>query len=193
MPEKKQSEEKKKTSLLLVIILVVVLFFVAAYFVIWPVYGRINDNKNKLSSQRNLLEIQTEYLENLHKLISNYESIKENDKEKLSQMLPAEIDEPALFTLFESLAEKNKMAMLAIDISEKEPKSEIKNLGLKEVNIAVNLASNPSAGDIYGDFKKFLADLEANIRLMDVVSINFTPESMSYILTIKTYRLEGKI
>ncbi len=191
--EKKQVEAKRKTSLLLVIFLVVVIFVVAVYFLLWPIYGRLSESRRELSSQKNLIQTQTEYLENLQKLISNYESVKTADKEKFNQMLPQKVDEAALFTLFEFLAEKNKMTMLAIDISEKEPAAEIKNLGLKEVSIAVNLVSNPDASDIYGDFKKFLADLEANIRLMDVISLNFTPESTSYILNIRTYRLADGI
>lgn len=184
MPETKQTEPKKRTSLSLIIVLVIVLFIVATYFLIWPMYGRVSDNKNKLISQKNLLKIQTEYLSSLEKLISNYESIKLTDKEKLAQALPKEIDEPALFALFESLAGKNQMAVLAIDISEKEAGVELKNLGLREVQIAINLA-----GGDYEDFKSLLKDLEVNLRLMDILSISFTPESASYVLTIRTYRL----
>jgi Tfp pilus assembly protein PilO len=191
MPETKRAEPKKKTSLSLIIVLAAVLFIAAAYFLIWPRYSRLGESKDKLLFQKNLLQTQTEYLGNLQKLISNYESIKTADKEKLARMLPKEVDEPALFTLFESLATKNNITMLAIDISEKEPGAEIKNLGLKEVHIAVNLASNLAPSDIYGDFKNFLTDLEINIRLMDVISINYTPESASYVLNARTYRLEG--
>ena len=76
--------------------------------------------------------------------------------------------------------------MLAMDISEKEASAELKNLGLREVNIALNL----SGGD-YVALKNFLVDLENNLRLMDVVSLNYSPEAGSNILNIRTYRLDS--
>lgn len=189
MPKEQKEEQKveqtNKTSFALFVVLVVVLFVVAAYLLVWPAYGHLSDNKNKLTTQKNLLQTQTDYLSNLQKLISNYEAIKVADKEKLAQMLPKEIDEPGLFVLFETLAEKNKMVVLAIDISEKEPGAEIKALGLREVHIAVNLA-----GGDYESFKNLLDDLESNLRLMDIISISYTPEPPSYSLNIRTYRLE---
>lgn len=183
--EKRDKPKKVMSSFYLIIILVILIFIALAYFFIWPDYEFLVGGKSKLLSQKNLLTTQNNYLENLKKLISNYESINSADREKLSLMLPKEVDEPDIFALFESLAGKNKMAILAVDISEKEPPAEFKSLGIKEIDIAANLA-----GGEYSDLKNLLNDLESNLRLMDIVSVNYTPDSASYILNIRTYRLE---
>jgi len=183
--EKREKAVKTMPSFYLIIILVILLFTAAAYFSIWPDYERLAENKSKLLTEKNLLAAQSDYLENLKKLISNYKAINSADREKLAPMLPGETGEPAIFALFESLAGKNKMAVLAMDVSEKEPPAEFKSLGIKEIDIAVNLA-----GGEYTDIKNLLNDLESSLRLMDIIAVNYTPESSSCVLNIKTYRLE---
>jgi hypothetical protein len=188
--EKKQEEKPKtKSSFALLALLLVVIFAVAVYFFVWPAYERLAESQGDLASNQQSLDAQTQALRNTKKLLENYDAISAEDKKKIEGMLPGNLDEAGLFTLFETLAQKNKITVLALDISEKEAAPELKNLGIREVNIALNLASGPSATDMYGDFKRFLTDLELNLRLMDVISINYTPEASAYVLNIRTYRL----
>lgn len=182
-PEDKK--EKKQTSLSLMVILVMVIFLTAGYFLIWPEYQKLSDNKNKLVTEKETLENQNRTLADLQKLFNNYEDISAANKEKIMSMLPREVDEPGLFTLLETLAGRNGMVVLAADITIKDPAADLKNLGLKEVNLAINLT-----GGEYFNLKSFLSDLETNLRLMDVISVNYTPEASSIILNIKTYRLD---
>lgn len=181
-----EKSEQKETPLSLVVILVVVVFLTAGYFLVWPEYQKLSDDKSRLAAQKETLANQNNTLANLKKLFANYEALGEEDKGKIAQMLPQEVDEPGLFTLLEMLAEKNKMVVLAVDISEKEPSADLKNFGIKEVHLAINLS-----GGEYTDLKNFLGDLESNLRLMDVLSLNYTPEAGSTILNIKTYRLDS--
>lgn len=188
VPEKKPEEkkEKKQTSLSLIVILIAAIFLTAGYFLIWPLYQNLSDAKNKLAAGKEALVSQNKILADLQKLFNNYEDISEANKERIISMLPREVDEPGLFALVETLAEKNKMVALAIDISEKDPSADLKNFGLKEVHLAVNLI-----GGEYIDLKNFLLDLETNLRLLDVISVNYTPEAGSVILNVKTYRLDA--
>ena len=186
--EKKSEEkkEKKQTSFSLIVILIMAVFLTAGYFLIWPEYQKLSDDRNKLAAGKEALASQNKTLADLQKLFNNYEDISEANKEKIISMLPSEVDEPGIFALVETLAEKNKMVALAVDISEKDPSADLKNLGLKEVHLAVNLI-----GGEYTDLKNFLGDLEINLRLLDVISINYTPEAGSVILNVKTYRLDA--
>ncbi len=186
--EKKSEEkkEKKQTSFSLIVILIMAIFLAAGYFLIWPEYQKLSDDRNKLAGEKETLASQNKTLVDLQKLFNNYEVISEANKEKILSMLPREVDEPGLFTLIETLAEKNKMVALAIDISEKDSSADLKNLGLKEVHLAINLT-----GGEYTDLKNFLGDLQTNLRLLDVISLNYTPEAGSTILNIKTYRLDA--
>jgi Tfp pilus assembly protein PilO len=179
-------KEKKQTSFSLIIILIVAVFLTAGYFLIWPEYQKLSDDRNKLAAGKEALASQNKTLADLQKLFNNYEDISEANKEKIISMLPSEVDEPGLFALVETLAEKNKMVALAVDISEKDPSADLKNLGLKEVHLAVNLI-----GGEYINLKNFLGDLETNLRLLDVISVNYTPEAGSVILNVKTYRLDA--
>jgi Tfp pilus assembly protein PilO len=182
---KKEEKAKERSSLILFISLAIVVFAALGYFFVWPEYEKITDLTNKAEEQNLVLENENNTLASVKKLIANYNGISQNDREKIASILPETVDEPGLFVLFETLALKNKMALLAFDISEKEASADLKNLGIKEIDISVNLT-----GGEYGDFKNLLGDLESNLRLMDIVAINYTPDPSSLALNIKTYRLD---
>ncbi|MFZ5363968.1 MAG: hypothetical protein ACOZAG_00580 [Patescibacteria group bacterium] len=193
--EKKSKEEsknkiKEKSSSSLFVFLLVSIFAVAAYFLIWPEYLRLSGTREKIVSRKQAMEDASKTFREINKLLENYSSIPKEESKKISTMLPEEVGEAGLFTLFETLAQKNKIIVLGVDISEKKPADNFKNLGIMEVHAALNLAASPESEDSYGDFKKFLSDIEANLRLMDITSINYTPETATYALNLKTYRVE---
>jgi Tfp pilus assembly protein PilO len=187
MAEKTEKEKntKAKTSLVLIIFLAVAIFAALTYFLVWPQYEKISETQRKIETQKVFLNSQNNTLADIKKLIANYESISQADREKLASMLPETVDEPGLFVLFETLASKNKMSLLAIDISEKEPPADLKSLGIKEVDIAANLS-----GGEYANMKNLLGDIESNLRLMDIMAVNYTPDTASLTLNIKTYHLD---
>ncbi|MBU1146485.1 hypothetical protein KKD80_02980 [Patescibacteria group bacterium] len=188
--EKKIKEEPKaKTSSTLLIFLLITIFAVVAYLLIWPEYGRLADTEEKIILQKQALEGESKTFRDVSKLLENYADISSVEKEKIEEMLPSEVLEAGLFTLFENLAQKNKIIVLAVDISEKESTENIKNLGISEVQASLNLTTGPDSEDSYGDLKKFLFDLETNLRLIDITSINYTPETATYTLNLKTYRM----
>ncbi|MFH2136410.1 MAG: hypothetical protein ABII19_02145 [Patescibacteria group bacterium] len=188
--EKKIKEEPKaKTSSTLLIFLLITIFAVVAYLLIWPEYGRLADTEEKIILQKQALEGESKTFRDVSKLLENYADISSVEKEKIEEMLPSEVLEAGLFTLFENLAQKNKIIVLAVDISEKESTENIKNLGISEVQASLNLTAGPDSEDSYGDLKKFLFDLETNLRLIDITSINYTPETATYTLNLKTYRM----
>lgn len=192
--EKKLKEEsKKRTPFALLVILLIAIFLTVAYFLLMPVYSNLTDTQSKIVLEKQTLDQETSTLTAANKLLGNYKAISASDEAKINAMLPETMDEPGIFSLFELLAGRNQMAVLALDISEKESAADLKNLGVTEIDVAINLAANPASADQYGDFKRFLTDLEENLRLMDVTSINYSPESSSYILNIKTYRIESAI
>lgn len=188
--EKKSKEEsRKRTPFTLLVIFLLAIFLTAAYFLLMPAYSNLADTQSKIVLEKQTLDQETNTLTATNKLLGNYAAISADDEAKINAMLPETMDEPGIFSLFEFLAGRNQMAVLAVDISEKEAAVDLKNLGVTEIDVAINLAANPASGDQYGDFKRFLTDLEANLRLMDVTSINYSPESSSYILNVKTYRV----
>lgn len=181
----KEEKTKEKSSLVLFIFLAVAVFVALGYFFVWPEYGKLADLGSKVREKNLFLENKSNALASIKKLISNHNSISQDDREKLASMLPETVDEPGLFVLFETLALKNKMALLALDISEREAAADLKNLGIKEVFISANLT-----GGEYNDFKNLLGDLESNLRLLDIVAVSYTPDPSSLALNIKTYRLD---
>ncbi|MFA5128502.1 MAG: hypothetical protein WC445_00895 [Patescibacteria group bacterium] len=187
--EEQKEESKKKTSSSLLIFLLIAIFAVAGYLLIWPEYSRLFDARAKIVLQKQALENASKAFGEINKLLENYADISSEEKEKIDAMLPDEVDEAGLFTLFETLAQKNKIIVLAVDISEKESAENLKNLGIVEVQSSLNLTAGPDSEDSYGDFKKFLVDVEASLRLADITSINYTPETATYTLNLKTYRM----
>jgi cell division protein FtsB len=194
MPNKNEEKNAKdkpraRTPLALLLFLIIVVFATLAYFLLMPQYMHLADTRSKIVSEKQTLDEETNTLAATNKLLKNYGDISPADEAKINVMLPTTADEPGIFSLFEFLAGRNKLSVLALDISEKEAAEDLKNLGVTQVQVAINLAASPGSKDQYGDFKRFLADLEANMRLMDVISINYSPESSSYILNVNTYRV----
>jgi hypothetical protein len=187
--EGSKEEPKKKTSSSLLILLMISIFAVAGYLLIWPGYGRLTDVRAKIALQKQALEDASKTFRDINKLLENYADISAGERKKIDAMLPDEIDEAGLFTLFETLAQRNRIIFLGVDITEKESADNFKNLGITEVQASLNLTAAPDSENSYGDFKNFLVEVEANLRLMDIISINYTPETATYTLNLKTYRM----
>lgn len=118
-------------------------------------------------------------------LSAKYQSA-ENDLQKLSLTVPSEPQIPELLVQLEDIARRNGLAVddvqFNIPASDRLAKPADKNLGVVNVKIKME-------GD-YNNFKNFTADIEKNIRLMDIslVSLNAGGEGlMKFEVEISTY------
>lgn len=184
------------------VLLIVLAFLVAGYFVvIKPKYQQTIQSIQrhvKLQSQNYL--VKKENLEKAKELISVYNNTDNEKIRKINTLLPTDPSHEELFTVFDDLTSRNGLVLNRMDIflaSEKEEESRSR-IGKKKEGAQLMERNLPEyikkaeisievLGTDYAGLKSFLTSLENNLRLVDVVNINFDPGRESAELQLWTY------
>jgi len=178
--------------LVLILILIVVIVFLDVPKVqeILALREQISEEKEAFSEKQNLLL-------KIEELKGDYEENKES-LEKVSYILPAEQDIPNLVVQLEALAFENGLVLESINLSSSEKTQtgragEVRESqqGATSQDYQTLTANLKLIGD-YAGFKNFLKTVENNIRLMDIISLNFSAESgglglFRFDVSLKTY------
>ena len=147
-------------------------------------------------------------------LIAQYNTIQKSDLDNLKTLLPDNVDNIRLIIQINSLATKNGLSSLrSVDYNAADVAS-AENTGHSGAAAAPATATSASGNLPYGEFVMsfqtsgpysnflaFMADLEKNLRIVDVTDILFTPAidstgvqnpavGITYKVTLKTYWLK---
>lgn len=189
------------------LVITVILFFV----VLDPIYGQVKELKTEVSTYGLALNNSTELQKTRDGLVDTYKNIKKEDKDRLEHFLPSTIDNIELILEIEKIANSHGMPIknIKFDSNKTNPKS-----GDTNVNEAVMVEVDPADYLPYGifpmnfviegrydNFLSFMNDLEHNLRLVDVKSVDFSvpevaagstsnPNIYSYTLNVETYWLK---
>lgn len=168
---------------------------------LWAQKSKLNE---ALDNARKLREVQ-------ETLLATYGNFNPTDLERLSKLLPDDIDNIKLIIDINNIAKPYNMTVRNIKIKlEEEPKTVVvrRPAGAAAVTPAATAVSpapkmpSNQKGTVYLDFsvtgsytafKSFLADLVKSLRLADVVSTSFAANdkgSYDYNVQIKTYWLK---
>lgn len=180
-------------------ILLVVMILLGGYFFI--IHSKIKEfgpgGEFDLTAKKNELIRQDKYLKELSILADSLEEVKKIGLGKLDYILPVNQKLPLIFVQLENIAQESDLLLTNIQISEaiqrkkstglKEESEVVVPVGhtLKQLNINLTLAEGS-----YSDLIKFLENIEANMRLMDVLSIGFSAGSDTYSVNLVTYYLQ---
>ena len=129
-------------------------------------------------------------LTTLQRLTSEYSQLTATDHKRLALALPQEQDIPNLLAQFEGMAEETNFSINDISFAAiKAPTSELMAAGAvsgdmvgtttapvenKAQELRINVIIE---GGDYADLKKFIAATEQSIRLLQLMSVNFTTKS----------------
>jgi len=142
--------------------------------------------------QKNL-ELKLQYLVALSKKRSE---TSDADVQKITAMLPSAPAVPELLASLEGIARESKVTIEGVEFSLiEEVKAKNKNKesapaednlppGVKALEATVSVSAAP-----YTDLKIFLTNIEASLRLLDVVALLYSPVAKSYTITVRTYYL----
>lgn len=109
-----------------------------------------------------------------------FKAINEEKKAKLAAVVPTQPDVPGILVAMDEIAKENGFVMTAIDtiVDEKV----VSPAGNKTVRMSVNMV-----GGTYEQFKALLGDISRSLRLFDVQSVVFTPNSGNYSMIMRAY------
>ncbi len=149
-----------KSNIISIICVVAILAF--GYFVTYPVLTSINQNTlaNKAKAQE-VTDAQTK-LNNLNSLKSEFAKYQEQVK-LLSVAAPSTAEMPEILTQLNTIAAKSGMVLGSVQ------PTTAQNSGAVSVNV--------SASGNFGACQSFLSNLEKNVRIVTVKSMNLTSSS----------------
>lgn len=188
----------------IIIISLIILSF-ASFLWFRPRLQEINNvSAEQLPSRQAKLAQLDAYAADLIKLEKNITDFKNNkaaELDKLTKILPTGAEVPELFAQMEALIENKTdydFTLQSISFGEPETAAEVEispKTSQQKIS-SVDITLNIQGGD-YIQFKKLLSNIEKHLRVMDVMSINFSginvdlasEQKAAYSLTVKTYYL----
>lgn len=163
----------------LVLIVVIVILYGGYAFVLAPKIQASRDEAGKVSSEREqtYLLLKSD-LAKLEELTMVFNSIETKNNEKMEKILPRKIELEELIKQMEVIIIQNGLFLTSVIVAEGPQLN--KDIGTANISIDV-------VGTSYSGFKSLLRTLENNLRLLDITSVSFVPESKTTHLEIVTY------
>ncbi len=179
------------------VIVTIILIFVICYFLfIDRKIGTVREYQDTDYEGRvQLLAEQEDYLEGMKEMNVEYRKWTEEEINRINNSLPSDPDYPGLFTQFNQMITDAGYNLSSLNIEKVVSlKSDSRNSGSSAISSshqALSLTAGIEAPEGYGydNFQTLLKTIENNLRLIDVLSFNFTPDSQSFRLNLKTYYL----
>jgi len=168
------------------VILLFILILGCLIFIL-PKYKSVSKEINdaKLHQEETIFK-QKSYLAQLNRLNVTYGKITDEQKNKINKLLPEEPEAEKLMAQLEVLMRENGVPISSLFVKFDEEKSEnLNNKDIAEVNISISLA-----GLNYNTIKNLLNSIENNLRILDVRSLQFSPEGGPASLEIVAYYLK---
>ena len=165
--------------------IVIVLLLIGVQFFLRPLYQDINSKKNlDFSDAETELETQLSYLHRLQSSIEIYKSINLDELSRIFEIVPTGKNENELYTSMSELFQGVGFELQNITVSDG-PKEEIpnENLAIQSLNINVAVTGDPG----YESFKSLLRRMEEHLRIIDVSSISYRPDTGNYVFNLTTY------
>ncbi len=167
-------------------LLLAVILFSGYHFVLSPKFQQAAQGslKNLNLAKAELAKRQT-YFDQLTALVNNYNRISPTEIQKIKSILPHDKDIAGLLVQFQQLAAKNNLLLAAINFNDLPDTSSKDRSGIKKISINIDLIGGGK--DSFEEIKDFVASLEINLRLFDIQSVLFKPDSASYSITLYAY------
>ncbi len=185
----------------------------AVFFYVKPLYSETMSMHADLASYNKALDNSKNLQKTRDNLISDYKAITLKDKDRINRFLPNTVNNIQLILEIQQIASKHGLSIQNINF--KPPVSDSAPLKVDEKPVKTAKSAKPKEVILFGtfdlDFKtradydtflSFVSDLEQNLRLIDIVSVEFAvpeptkvlvgvdPNIYDFSLKIKTYWLK---
>lgn len=166
-----------------------------------PAYDGVQAKNTQIVQYDQALEKATELQQLKQTLLSRYNTFNPADIERLQKLLPDHVDNVRLILDLDSLAGKHGMALQNVAVSSSENKTSTTQTASGAVGASKqkydSLTIKFTTQGTYDTFKNFIADIEKDLRIVDLVSLDLSNASGSgqstnytYDITLRTYWLK---
>lgn len=155
----------------------------------------ILDSIRGLSEQKGILNEKLSSLKEIEKerenILVSYNSVGDVNREKVNKILPSQMEEMDLIVEMERIAVKSGVVLKDVNISDAKQAQESANSAKNKEGLYPNeVGLTVKASGSYQSFKEFLKNIEANLRIIDVESLDFISGDVDfyeYNMKIKSY------
>lgn len=175
-----------------IFLILIALFIASGYFVLNPLILQFKTTNESIRVKLQEKEDASAFLASVDRSIAAAKSISPETLDRVNESLPKEVEVPILLKTFSQLADQNGVEMGGIQFSPQQADSSSPSYGgYSLVPIQISLSVQAPG---YLVMKKYLEDLQSNIRMMDVKSISVSGDqstgAFSYSLELVTYYLQ---
>lgn len=174
---------------LVLIALAVGLFF----FYTKPTYDSVDALQTDITQYNEALDKATQLLQKKQQLVSEFNAFSSTDLDRLQKLLPDHVDNVGLILEIDSLASRYGMSLENIDVSASDSSSSSDSSGSSSSSGSSGDTPTTIAADTvqtygtmslkfstrssYENFKQFLGALEQSLRIVDITSLQITPDN----------------
>lgn len=184
-----------------VIVIIVGIGLLGYVFLIGPKYSAIQGiGLLEFTSRQSQLEQKQQELAQLEQLAREFSDLNRSELQRIEEVLPKTPQAGDLFAQFEVLAQRSEVRLSSISVNKGDtfPVADtgeadvvtqspaLQSVGVLDINIKV------ASLDSYAKLKVFLDNIEKNMRLVDLTSLQYLTETGqdSYSLNLKAYYLK---
>lgn len=172
-----------------------------------PTYLGVQSKRAEIERYNQALDKAAELQQLKQSLLSRYNAFDPNDIDRLHKLLPDHVDNVRLVLDLDNLAGKHGMALQNVVISSPEDaeaaKGAVGTVGASKQKYG-SLMLKFTTHSVYSNFVTFIEDLEASLRIVDLVALSLSQDDGSviagrkapgseptyrYDITLKTYWL----
>src|SRR3989344_2512119 len=171
-------------------IILVLIGFAVYYFFLTDQWQALKEVRSDVAAANLALAELKDISQKADSLRETYNSVRQEDKEKISRMIPTGSDTANAVTDLEQTTARNGMILRSVDFALPAAGKQATGAG-KEFNLQSGLYILPVSFEVigrYDSFRRFLADLELNQRVLDVQTVNFG----SAVADAYTFQLRAK-
>ncbi len=164
-------------------------------FVIDPKYQEIQAKRTKLAQYEEALGKSKDLTNRRIELSAKYKAITDDDRVRLSKMLPNAVDNVRLILDINSIANRHGMTIRNTKIDQGPTLDEKNNPLIVDERKYGSIGLGFSVTSSYNDFINFLSDLEHSLRITDIVSLSLRTQKVGtydFTVDLKTYWLKQK-
>ncbi|MDD5050404.1 MAG: type 4a pilus biogenesis protein PilO [Candidatus Pacebacteria bacterium] len=160
-----------------------------------PQYKQIQAKRAKLAQYDEALGKSKDLTNRRIELSEKYKSITDDDRVRLSKMLPNAVDNVRLILDIDSIAKLHGMKIRNTKIDQGPSLDEKNNPLIVDERKYGSIGLGFSVTSSYSNFINFLDDLEHSLRITDIVSLSLRPQKVGvydFAIDLKTYWLKAK-
>jgi len=168
-------------------VIIIGLLLAGSMFAVWtyafPAWDRIVIARREISAIRDIEQKVDKIKKTRDEIISRYNSIGQEKKDRLDQLVPAQLSQEDIFIFFNNIVTNSGMRFESVGLSSVGGESGGESGGGRKT-----LGFDMKASGSYTNFRALLNNLETNVRLIDIDSIGISEDAQK----IFSLSLKGK-